>query len=123
MRPRGNVDTGRDVQKKAGKRKRRYRPRVTNAQKKLINAQSIMGVLSQRQIAEEVGLPAVTVGNIQRSLGLAPRSGRMPLPLALENKIIKMRRKYGSPTIAKKLGLPKWRVEQVFVERRFLQEP
>jgi hypothetical protein len=104
------------------KYRRKYRPRVTEKQKKEINIFTLAG-MSQRNIAKQAGLPAVTVGNIQRALGIAPRSGRMPLPAELEQEIIRMRRKHGAPFIAKKLGLPRWRVENVFRERRFLETP
>ncbi len=103
-------------------KRKQYRPRVTAEQTKLINVFTLAG-LSQKNIAKQLGFLPVTIGNIQRLLGIAPRSGRMPLPTALENKIIRMHKKHGSPTIARLLGLPKWRVEDVFRERRFLQTP
>jgi transposase len=103
-------------------KRKKYRPRVTTEQTKLINMFTLGG-LSQKNIAKQLGLPPVTVGNVQRVLGIASRSGRLPLPTALEDKIIKMRKKHGSPTIARLLGLPQWRVEDVFRERRFLQTP
>jgi hypothetical protein len=101
--------------------KTKYRPRVTLEQKKLINALTIAG-LSQKTIAAQVKLPKGTVHNVQKALGICARNGA-PLPVELENKIIQMRRKNGAPTIAAKLGLPLHRVQQVFVERRFRQEP
>ena len=98
--------------------------RATEQQKKTVNALTIGGFLSQRQIAKQVNLPVRTVGNIQRIFNCAPRSGRLPLPDDVARQILKLRRqRHGSPFIGKALGLPTWRVAEFFVERRFLTEP